>query len=101
VRVRLVDTDTQLKAKDLISSALNPDAANPSHTRSPLKPAPNSPRWLAALPRCRCTWASTCAAGRWHFLPAGGHESGLTKRAESLAGDVRSQLRDKSVRHSG
>jgi preprotein translocase subunit SecD len=31
VRVRLADTDTQLKAKDVISQALNPDPENASY----------------------------------------------------------------------
>mgnify|MGYP003393414896 CR=1 FL=1 len=31
VRVRLADTDAQLKAKDLVEKALNPDAANPTY----------------------------------------------------------------------
>src|ERR1700675_4204082 len=48
VRVRLADTDTQLKAKDVISQALNPDPATPSYTVA-LNLIPNSPRWLSAL----------------------------------------------------
>src|SRR3989454_6234312 len=32
VKVRLADTDTQLKAKDIIDQVLNPDPANPSYT---------------------------------------------------------------------
>src|SRR3989475_580103 len=47
VRVRLADPDTQLRAKDVIEKALNPDPANPSYTVA-LNLLPNSPRWLAA-----------------------------------------------------
>src|SRR5450759_1959400 len=32
IKVRLADTDTQLKAKDLINQGLNPDPQNPSYT---------------------------------------------------------------------
>jgi preprotein translocase subunit SecD len=32
VKVRFADTDTQLKAKDIIAQALNPDPQNPSYT---------------------------------------------------------------------
>src|SRR5438046_10652885 len=35
IKVRLSDTDTQLKAKDLIERTLNPDAANPPYTVPP------------------------------------------------------------------
>src|SRR5256886_12909437 len=42
VKVRLADTDTQLKAKDPIQRALNPDAANPSDNVA-LNLLPNSP----------------------------------------------------------
>src|SRR2546425_10904631 len=47
VRVRLVDPDTQLRAKGVIERTLNPDPANPSYTVA-LNLLPNSPRWLAA-----------------------------------------------------
>src|SRR5262245_49384237 len=48
VKVRFADTDTQLRAKDLINQALNPDAENPSYTVA-LNLLPNSPKWLAAI----------------------------------------------------
>src|SRR5262245_37383782 len=48
VKVRLAETDTQLKARDVVDRALNPDAANPSYTVA-LNLLPNSPRWLAAV----------------------------------------------------
>src|SRR6267142_691997 len=48
VKVRLADTDTQLKAKDVVDRALNPDAANPAYTVA-LNLLPNSPRWLAFI----------------------------------------------------
>ena len=99
VRVRLADTDTQLKAKDVISAALNPDAANASYTVA-LNLLPNSPRWLAAL-HALPMYLGLDLRGGVHFLLQVDMRAALTKRAESLSGDVRSQLRDKSVRHSG
>src|SRR5262245_54817067 len=45
VKVRFADTDTQLKAKDIVDHTLNPDANNPSYTVA-LNLLPNSPRWL-------------------------------------------------------
>jgi preprotein translocase subunit SecD len=99
VKVRLADTDTQLKAKDVISHLLNPDAANPSYTVA-LNLLPNSPRWLAAL-HALPMYLGLDLRGGVHFLLQVDMRAALAKRAESLAGDVRSQLRDKSVRHSG
>lgn len=97
VKVRLADTDTQLKAKDVISQALNPDPATASYTVA-LNLIPNSPRWLAAL---KPMYLGLDLRGGVHFLLQVDMRAALTKRAESLSGDVRSQLRDKSVRHSG
>jgi preprotein translocase subunit SecD len=98
IRVRLADTDTQLKAKDLIDRALNPDAANPSFTVA-LNLQPNSPRWLAAV--ALPMYLGLDLRGGVHFLLQVDLPAALAKRAESLAGDVRSQLRDKNVRHTG
>src|SRR5712692_593392 len=97
VKVRLADTDTQLKAKDLIDQALNPDAANSSYTVA-LNLLPNSPRWLSAL---RPMYLGLDLRGGVHFLLQVDMRAALAKRAEGLAGDVRSQLRDKNVRHAG
>jgi preprotein translocase subunit SecD len=97
IKVRLADTDTQLKAKDLIDQALNPDAANPSYTVA-LNLLPNSPRWLSAL---RPMYLGLDLRGGVHFLLQVDMRAAIAKRAEGLAGDIRSQLRDKNVRHTG
>src|SRR5258706_13287142 len=39
--------------------------------------------------------------GGVHFLLQVDMRAAIAKRAESLAGDIRSQLRDKNVRHAG
>ena len=99
IKVRLADTDTQLKAKDLIERALNPDAANPSYTVA-LNLLPNSPRWLAAI-NAQPMYLGLDLRGGVHFLLQVDMRAAIAKRAESLAGDMRSQLRDKNVRHAG
>jgi preprotein translocase subunit SecD len=99
VKVRLADTDTQLKAKDLIERALNPDAASPSYTVA-LNLLPNSPRWLAFI-NARPMYLGLDLRGGVHFLLQVDMRAAIAKRAESLAGDMRSQLRDKNVRHAG
>ena len=48
IKVRLTDTDTQLKAKDLISQALNSDPQAPSYTVA-LNLVSSSPAWLTAM----------------------------------------------------
>jgi preprotein translocase subunit SecD len=99
VKVRLADADTQLKAKDVISQALNPDAANPSFTVA-LNLLPNSPNWLSAL-HALPMYLGLDLRGGVHFLLQVDMRAAIAKRTESLTGDIRSQLRDKNVRHTG
>src|SRR5712692_1727693 len=80
VKARLADTDTQLKAKDAISQALNPDAANSSYTVA-LNLLPNSPRWLTAL---RPMYLGLDLPGGVHFLLQVDMRAALAKRAEGL-----------------
>src|SRR5882672_2444795 len=99
VKVRLADTDTQLKARDIVDRALNPDAASPSYTVA-LNLLPNSPRWLAAI-NALPMYLGLDLRGGVHFLLQVDMKAAVAKRAESLAGDMRTQLRDKNVRHAG
>jgi hypothetical protein len=48
IRVRLKDTDTQLKAKDVLARALNPDAADPVYVVA-LNLLSASPQWLTSM----------------------------------------------------
>ena len=48
VRARFNDTDTQLKAKDAITRALNPDANEPQYIVA-LNLISRSPQWLARM----------------------------------------------------
>ena len=61
VKVRLKDTDTQLKAKDLLEKQFNPDAQDPQYVVA-LNLLSASPKWLTGMHACRCISASTCAA---------------------------------------
>ena len=99
VRVRFSDTDTQLKAKDLIDKAVNPDPNNPSYIVA-LNLLSSSPNWLTvigALPM----YLGLDLRGGVHFLLQVDMEGAITKRLESLAGDLRSQFREKRIRHGG
>ncbi len=99
VKVRLADTDTQLKAKDAVNQALNPDAGNPTYTVA-LNLLSSSPAWLTAV-HALPMYLGLDLRGGVHFLLQVDMRAALTKRTESLSGDIRSQLRDKNVRHSG
>ena len=99
VRVRLVDPDTQLRAKDVIERTLNPDPANPSYTVA-LNLLPNSPRWLAAV-NALPMYLGLDLRGGVHFLLQVDMHAALVKQLDSDAGDIRTQLRDKAVRYVG
>ena len=98
-KARFRSTDDQIKAKDAISKALNPDAANPAYIVA-LNLLSRSPVWLThlhALPM----FLGLDLRGGVHFLMQVDMKAALTKKAESTAGDVRTMLRDKNIRHAG
>ena len=99
VRARFTDTDTQKRAKDALNAALNPDAANPSYIVA-LNLLSRSPEWMASL-RALPMYLGLDLRGGVHFLMQVDMKAALTKKADALAGDVRTMLRDKNIRHSG
>jgi preprotein translocase subunit SecD len=99
VRVRFADTDTQLKAKDTIDHALNPDPSNPAYVVA-LNLLPASPRWLTAI-HALPMYLGLDLRGGVHFLLQVDMQAAITKRLESVAGDLRSQLRERNIRHGG
>ena len=99
IKVRLDDGDTQLKAKDAIQKALVPDLNDPSYVVA-LNLLSASPKWLSAL-RAAPMYLGLDLRGGVHFMLQVDMQAALTKKAESVAGDLRSALRDKNVRHAG
>ncbi|MES2957942.1 MAG: protein translocase subunit SecD [Pseudomonadota bacterium] len=99
VRARFDTTDTQIKAKDAIAKALNPDPANPAYIVA-LNLVSRSPQWLAKV-RALPMYLGLDLRGGVHFLMQVDMKSALTKKAESLTGDMRTLLRDKNIRHAG
>jgi preprotein translocase subunit SecD len=99
VRARFADTDTQLKAKDAISRALNADPSNPDYIVA-LNLLSRSPKWLTAL-HALPMYLGLDLRGGVHFLMQVDMKTALTKRVDSLAGDVRTLLRDRNIRHGG
>ena len=99
VKARFADVDTQGKAKDAISAALNPDPNDPSYIVA-LNLLSRSPHWLTAL-RALPMYLGLDLRGGVHFLMQVDMKSALAKKAEGLTGDVRTLLRDKNIRHAG
>ena len=99
VKARFGDLDAQGKAKDAISKALNPDPNDPSYIVA-LNLLPRSPNWLKAL-HALPMYLGLDLRGGVHFLMQVDMKAALTKKAESLSGDVRTLLRDKNLRHAG
>ena len=99
IKVRLADTDAQLKAKDAIQKALVPDSSNPGYVVA-LNLLSRSPAWLSAL-HASPMYLGLDLRGGVHFMLQVDMQAALTKRAESLSGDVRTSLREKNIRHSG
>ncbi|MDI1269037.1 MAG: protein translocase subunit SecD [Polaromonas sp.] len=99
VKARFGDTDTQLKAKDAIEKALLSDPATPSYIVA-LNLLSRSPAWLTAL-NARPMYLGLDLRGGVHFMLQVDMQAALTKKAESLAGDIRLVLREKNIRHGG
>ncbi len=99
VKVRLKDTDSQLKAKDLLEKQFNPDASDPQYVVA-LNLLSSSPQWLTnlnALPM----YLGLDLRGGVHFLLQVDMKGAMTKRLDSMAADLRSLMRDKTIRHGG
>lgn len=101
VRVRFAPTDgeLQLRSRNVLEKALNPDPADPSYIVA-LNLVPNTPTWLLkinALPM----YLGLDLRGGVHFLLAVDMKAAVTKRIEAATGEVRTLLRDHKIRHAG
>ncbi len=99
IKARFDTTDTQLRAKDVIQKALVPEPANVGYVVA-LNLLSRSPAWLSAM-RAVPMYLGLDLRGGVHFMLQVDMQAALTKKAESLTGDIRTSLREKSVRHSG
>ena len=98
-KVRLPDTDTQLKAKDAVARALNPDANEPVYVVA-LNLLTASPQWLTRL-QALPMYLGLDLRGGVHFLLQVDTKQALSKRIDATVGEVRGLLRDKNIRHAG
>ena len=99
IKARFSNTDIQGRAKDVIQAALSPDPANSAFVVA-LNLLSRSPAWLTAL-NANPMYLGLDLRGGVHFMLQVDMQAALTKRAESLAGDIRLALREKNIRHGG
>jgi preprotein translocase subunit SecD len=99
VKVRFADSDAQLKAYDLLNQALNPDKESPAYAVA-LNLLPASPNWMAAIKATPMTLGLDLRGGV-HFLLQVNMEEAKKKRLEAFTAEIRQQLRDKNIRHTG
>lgn len=99
VRARFNTPDEQLKAKDVIERALVSDPTDPAYIVA-LNLVSRSPQWLTAL-GAHPMYLGLDLRGGVHFMLQVDMEAALTKRADSLAGDLRTLMRDKGIRYGG
>ncbi|MCZ4329674.1 protein translocase subunit SecD [Castellaniella denitrificans] len=96
VRLRFDSTDTQLKAKDQLEKALNPDPQNPDYTIA-LNLMTASPNWLTDL-GAHPMYLGLDLRGGVHFLLQVDMQGALTSRYDSMAGEARTTLRDAKLK---
>jgi preprotein translocase subunit SecD len=99
LKVRLADTDSQLKAKDVIQKALVPDPEVAPYVVA-LNLISRSPQWLTSL-NAAPMYLGLDLRGGVHFMLQVDMAAALSKKIDSTAGDLRSLLREKNIRHSG
>jgi preprotein translocase subunit SecD len=99
IRFRFGSTDTQLQAKDIIESALNPDPADADYTVA-LNLLPSSPNWLTAL-GASPMYLGLDLRGGVHFLLQVDMQGALSGRYDTLANEVRVILREEGIRTGG
>ena len=101
VRVRFEPTEAekQLQAREVLEKALNPNREDPAYVVA-LNLTPNTPQWLLSI-RALPMYLCLDLRGGVHFLLQVDMRAAITKRAEATLADLRTQLRDKRIRHTG
>jgi preprotein translocase subunit SecD len=94
LKMRFADTDTQLKAKDIIQKALGEDYVVALNLLS------NAPNWMRSL-NILPMYLGLDLRGGVHFLLQVDMEGALSKAAERYVGDVRQLMREKEIRYAG
>lgn len=99
LRILFAETETQLKARDLIDAALNPDPKKPRYIVA-LNLLPGAPKWLLAI-GAKPMYLGLDLRGGVHFLLEVDMEGAIAQRLDALAADIRSTLRSERIRSRG
>ena len=99
VKARFETTDDQIKARDVLERTFNPDPAAPTHVVA-LNLLPRTPAWLASMGAAPM-YLGLDLRGGVHFLLEVDMAAALQRRADVLATDLRTSLREKGIRHGG
>ena len=92
ILVRFDDTDTQLKARDVVSIALGEDYS------VALNLAPATPKWLAML-GAQPMYLGLDLRGGVHFLLSVDTDAATKQAEERFVSDLRTNLREKRIRY--
>lgn len=99
IKARFESTEQQLKAKDAIQKALIPEGSDNGYVVA-LNLLSRSPAWLTSL-HAAPMYLGLDLRGGVHFMLQVDMKAALSQKVDSLAGDIRTTLREKDVRHSG
>ncbi|HYR06091.1 MAG TPA: protein translocase subunit SecD, partial [Gallionella sp.] len=94
VKARFADTDSQLKAKDLLVARLGDDYMVALNLLS------RSPQWLASL-NALPMYLGLDLRGGVHFLLQVDMKSALDKALEGASSDIRTSLREQNIPYAG
>jgi preprotein translocase subunit SecD len=97
IRIRFNDTDSQLKAKDIIEKELNPDQTSTDYIVA-LALVSNTPNGLMSINALPMPLGLDLRGGVYFLLKVD-MQGALEKKLNALATDARSRLRDKSIRY--
>jgi len=99
IKIRFNNTDIQLRARDLLQQKINLDQNDPNFTVA-LNLLSNTPGWLSAINALPMPLGLDLRGGVYFLLQVD-MKGAVQKKVTSLATDIRSQLRDKNIRHQG
>jgi preprotein translocase subunit SecD len=99
IKIRFNNTDIQLRARDLLQQKLNIDQNDPNYTVA-LNLLSNTPGWLNAINALPMPLGLDLRGGVYFLLQVD-MKGAVQKKVTSLASDIRTQLRDKNIRHQG
>jgi len=99
IKARFRDTDSQLKAKDALQREFNPDPSDPVYVVA-LNLLSASPDWLTRL-HALPMYLGLDLRGGVHFLLQVDMKQAMSKRLDATAGELRSLMREKNLRHAG